>query len=425
MRNALRWTGGPLWAVLAVVGLSGVGLLVLFGPGDRWTGSWKMALDQGTGTVVLIGPATAGLAAWCYARMRELSWDRWLAGVRRGLLGWLAPLVTVGLIGLAATTACTVVAVVLAQRAGASPVPHELGTFGQVAAVIGCQATTGALIGARLRTVAAAPTAVVSTLLLEVVTSPAHVGDVYRTGGVTGPLAAETFDLGTLARESLLLVLATGVLVLLLTRSVTPRLGRSRSVLLGAGAVAVLAGWLALNSYGFERYRPVAGEPTMSCRGHAPAVCTSTDTVRPLAALRSGLARQSRALERAGAVLPDRFVQDLPGRAPAEDGLIIMTTEEVLGEKVSAMSVAISLATPHACPGFTSDRVPGRALEVKSILVDWIADHGSPTARVMPGTSAEGRWLSRPFAEQAAWVRDTYALLTSCALDRLTLPFDE
>ena len=424
MRGLLLWDGGRRWFLPRVLVLFTCGCVVMFAFGATWVGSWKMALDQATGGVFLLGAASAGLAAWTYARMRAEAWDRLTAGSARGLRGWIAPLLGICTAALVALGGCVLLATTMASLAGSRAAPITLGMTVQPASALICLTVLGATLGSLMNGWAAAPLAAAGALLLAVLSDTGLLPGLFRTGGVTGALQAQTFDRGVLGWQSAVLISVAGLLLLVLASHTVP--GVRRPVLLGLAVLPLLiavVGWHELGTRGHERYRIQAGTPALTCAGARPRVCLSVDTTRPLDALAAELHRQAGPLTAVGAVVPETFQQLLFTPVPAGTGLILLTRDEQLSRTPAPSSASLSLAIPRDCPAYSAGRPPERALAVRGVLVDWIGSRNGVRATLSDGSPAERAWLGLPVAEQAAWVRDTYRKLSACELTTLTLPY--
>ncbi|MCZ4498096.1 MAG: hypothetical protein JWQ74_649 [Marmoricola sp.] len=422
MKGLLFWDGGRRWLLPRLAALTAAGLVVLFAFGASWVGSWKMALDQATGSLALLGPAASGMAAWTYARLRDQLWDQYVAGTRRGIRGLLAPWAGVTLVGAGALALCVVIAVGAAQASGSRPVPHTLGMLLQPVAALACLTAFGALLGSRLQGWAAAPLAAAGSFLLGALSVGGTLPGIFRTGGVTGPLAGETFDRRVLITQTLVLVALTAVALLGLAG---PGARRWSSWVVAAAAVGVvIAGWADLERHGYERYRPEAGVPALRCAGSRPAVCLSVDTTRPLAALAAEAARQAVALRAIGVDVPARLVDVRVLRAASPGAAVLnLVDDESLVRRASTTTVARALATPRECPAYSAARPPETALIARGVLADWIASRAGADASPSDPAPAEVQWLARPVAEQSAWVRETYRRLSTCDLAELTVPY--
>ncbi|MGO4258414.1 hypothetical protein [Marmoricola sp. RAF53] len=416
------WLRGAPGALAALGFLTFLGAVVLVA-GPPWSGSWKMALDQATGVVLLVGPGAAAIAAWTYARMTGAQWPRQLAGVERGLRGWLSPVGCVLAVALAGLLLCVLAATTIASATGALASPGSLAMLVQPVAALGCEVVLGAVFGTYVRDWIAVPLAAVTSFLLAVVSVDGILPGLFRTGGVTGPLAGERFVLPTLYLQAAVLA-AIGVA--LLTVLIRPATATSavRHVLPVAAATTLAAlGMTQLWSHGYTRYEAEPGGPRLACRGSAPQVCTSRDTTRPLGDLVAKLGKFSGPITAAGATLPERFVQDLPGRVPDRDGVVILVGSEPVSSTVSTGSAVLALATPRGCPAFSAERPPEQALQVRAVLADWIAVRNRLPGIAVDPASPEGRWFSTPAEEQQRWVARTYAQLRACDLTNLRLPF--
>jgi len=422
MRSLYLWAGGRSatfgQGLLAVV----AGCVVLFLGRDLWVGSWKVALDWGTGTLILIGPVCAGASAAVYTTMSSRGWHVLVAGMPRGWASWMGPLLGVWALGFTAMAACTGGALATAWALGASASPKMLWAIPLVSLTLAAQVGIGAAIGMSVRRVFSIPLAVVSTFLLESLSVSGTIPGVFRTGGVTGNLAGETYDFGVLLLQAAVCAAIAGACSTALAFEVFPaRPTASLLGVVGALALAVLP-WWALESGDHDRYMFEA-DPGLVCKGDAPEVCLSEDTVRPLDALSREMQRQAAPLVDLGIRLPDRFVQSLPGVRHEHDGLVIFVDEGASSATADPKSVSLALATPRACPQYFASNAPVKALRIRGVVADWIATQSKVAGIGVSRTSREGRWLALPVSEQAEWLHSTYAALSECQFGDLTIPF--
>jgi len=422
VRSGALWFRGSPGALAALVFLALLGAVVLVA-GPAWAGSWKMALDQATGGVLLLGPGAAAIAAWTYARMTGAHWPRQLAGLDRGLRGWLSPVACVFAVALTALLLCVLAATTIASATGALASPRSLPMLAQPVAALGCEVVLGAVLGAHVRDWIAVPLAAVTCFLLAVISVDGLLPGLFRTGGVSGPLAGERFVLPTLLLQAAVLFVLSLALLTILVRPVAVTSPVRLFLPLAAATLLAVIGTVQLQSHGYARYEAQPGVPELTCRGSAPQVCTSRDTTRPLADLAAKLRTFSGPVTAAGATLPERFVQDLPGRVSNQDGVIILVGSEPVSATVSSGSAVLALATPRGCPAFSAERPPESALQVRAVLADWIAVQNRVGGTAVDPASPEGRWLTAPEAEQQQWVAQTYEQLRACDLKDLRLPF--
>lgn len=422
MTSLFLWAGGGSARLARWLLTLAAGCLVLGLGGATWMGSWKVALDWGTGTLILVGPVCAGICALTYSTMSSRRWDLLVAGMRRGYVAWLGPMLGVWVLGLAVMLACTGVVLATASALGANASPTMLWAVPLVSMTLAAQVGIGAVVGASLPRAFSVPLAVVTTFLLETLSVSGTIPGIFRTGGVTGPLAGETYDFSVLRLQALVCIATAAACALSLAfHIVLVRSSVALFAVLGALALAIPP-WWALESTGHDRYIPEPS-PRLVCKGNAPRVCLSADTVRPLDGLSREMNRQAEPLLELGIEIPDRFVQSLPGARHESDGLVIFVDAGATAATIDPRTVSLALATPRACPQFFSKRAPVRALRSRGVLADWIATENNVPGIGVSKTSREGRWLNRPVSEQAAWLSSTYAALSDCRLNDLTVPF--
>ncbi|WP_183095104.1 hypothetical protein [Nocardioides stalactiti] len=415
-----EWLGSWRVRLALLAALVATGLVPVLTDHGRWLGSWKVALDTATFSVTLLGPCAAGIAATIYVRVRRSQVADLFAASPRPWQAWLAPavgvwlLATLGLVLIALFTTAT------AWLAGAYAEPALAWILLATSAVIAAQVAIGALIGGTTGQYWSAPWAAVATFTLFILTSIGVIPVVFRTGGVSGALAGETFDPATFAFQAVVAVgLAAGAMALSHRDlfALASRGGKALTVLTALTAVVALLGF----SHGRERYVP-ASSVTYECREGRPTVCLPRDARRPLGDLFVQAQEVARHLEAAGAVVPARFVATPPGVSPEPgDGVIHFQDDEDLAAHVDVLVAARSLATPARCGAFFSDdprALPDTYFPTFRALVGWLLVQ---VGEVSPPADEEG-WWRLPVTQQRPWVRATYDALADCRLGDLHPP---
>jgi hypothetical protein len=416
---ALTIWQGPRWRVLALTFvLVGTGLVTLFSDGLFWAGSWRQAVDWGTGSVILGGPLAAGLAAWQYARMRQNPFAEFASATRRGLAAWLAPGLLVWMQASMVVVLCTVIAATTTISLGVPSHWTDLGIVPQAVAVLGADVALGASLGVVTGRLWVAPPAVVITYILGVASGWGLLPGIFDTGGVTGSLAGEEFNGQVILLQgvaALGIAAAAGWAVLSLLAVRSRRIAVVLVIPMLAGAIA----YVQLGDIGHERYRYTTEPIRYECAGDSPEVCLVRETPRPLKALEREFARQAAILEPLGFKVPDRFLQSLPGITYQSDVGVILFYDNAEGKaEADPYSVSRSLGVPHDCPEYSADIPNENALNVSMVVMAWIADR-TGTNRVDP-YSRTGRWMASD--EGLAWARRAYRKLSSCNFDGLSAP---
>ncbi len=406
-------------ALLAV--LVAAGLVPVLSRQASWLGSWKMALDWGTFSITTLGPVAAGIACSVYVRIRRSQVSELLCQAARPWVGWLAPAVGVWASASAAVLVVCAFTTVAASSAGATAFPAVLWVVPPALAVLGAQVGVGALLGSLIGHYWAAPWAAVVTFTLFILTSVSVIPAVFRTGGVSGSLAGETFHPRTFVLQGVAaLGFAAGAMALSSWDLFRMSSFAGRVVtLLAVGGAAV-----ALHQLGgdHERYQ-LEADVDLECRGAHPAVCMAEETTRPLDDVAAKMQRLAQQLDAAGVRLPDRFVQRV-GTPRPDDGALSLIGDEELAGAVSWSSAAASLAAPADCSAYYSDSpdaFPERLFAIRDLLERWILvrDGQEPAPS---GDHSPADWWSLPPEQQWPWVRATYDALRDCRLFDLRLP---
>ena len=413
--SGLRFWLGTRRTVLPRFGLLlAAGAVALALGGVPWLGVWKMAIDWVAGAYVLIGPLSAGLVAWDMSRMRTTGWDRVVCSTPSGLWGWLSPALTVWVIGLAADLLLAVTVTVITLSQGSLFAPRQLVILASGASVYLLDVVIGAFVGTRLPGPWAPPVAALLVFGLFVFSASSVIPEVFRTGGVTGPLVGQAYDLGTLALYCAFALTAAVLVGWATLRAVSQ--WRPHAVLV-AVALAVLVGSGLLVERNPERY--VSAPAPVTCAGTEPAVCLATETRRPLEAVATELHRLAQPLVQAGATLPSRWTQSIPDQEPpADSGVLIFVNAGEGASTADTQAVLVSLVHPAPCPELRAQVPPRGALAVQRVLATWIEVHAGDRPP-SPATKL-GRWVTTPGA--AAWAVDAFEKLRTCRLEELREP---
>jgi len=384
--------------------------------GTPWTGSWKMALDWTSGSLVLVGPVAAGIAAWHYSRLQRSVLAIVIRQAGRGPRPWFRPAVGIAAAVVAVLVATGLLATTIADRNGSVPAPHQLAILLLAVPALVAQVMIGVWLGTRFPGPWAAPVAAVGVFGLGAMSSAGVIPETFRTGGVTGTLVGQEYDATTLLAQGTVALAVVAVAVVAVLRVVWPTPPRVTSgvatVVVAAAAACVLSG-----ASGEERY--VSVPVGLRCAGDAPEVCMAVDATRPLRGLVPELAAYTAPLRELGAPVPRRWVQSIPGRGRnLDDGVLIFVNSDNAAATVDRRALAISVATPADCAAFHAPVPPVEALQAQGLLADWIlTERGGPASGSDPGTV---RWLGSAAAR--TWVLATYRSLAACDLERIRMP---
>jgi hypothetical protein len=422
MRSLYLWSGGRRARALQWLLALAAGCIVLYVRKDGWVGSWKLGVDWGTGTLIFVGPVCAGAAALTYSTMASRGWDVFVAGMRRGFVSWLGPLVGIWALGVTVMVACTTAALSVAVSLGAHAAPDMLWALPLVSVTLAAEVSLGAVLGVTVHRGLSIPLAALIPFLLESFSVSGPIPEIFRTGGVTGDLSGETYDWRVLLLSAAACAAFTLAFVFSLAFHVFPVRASIGWFAVAAALVCVVPPWWLLESGHDDRYAFVAN-PRLVCAGEAPQVCLSEDSVRPLPALVREMRRQAAPLVALGIDLPDRWVDAGPGKVYESDGSLSFWDDQAMSSSADPGMVSRALAMPRACADYFNNRVPMRAFRVQGILEAWIATHSGGHAGGVSASSPEGRWLALPVSEQQAWLTSTYAALRECRLRDLTVPF--
>ncbi|RHW25812.1 hypothetical protein D0Z08_17370 [Nocardioides immobilis] len=415
------WLGTARVRLLTAAALFTAGLPPVLDRDLSWLGSWKKALDQGTFSITTLGPVAAGIACVVYVRLRRSGVPDLLSQARRPWLGWLAPALGVWALASAAVLLICALTTTAAWAAGAHTYPELFWVVPPALAVLGAEVSIGAMMGSRIGHYWAAPWAAVSVFTLFILSSVGVVPGVFRTGGTSGSLSAETFAIHPIAAQA---VAALGLGVAVMALSHWDLFRTSSTVHRGMCAVLVAAAIPALfrlHSDSDERY--VSSSVEYECRDGQPTVCMLEETTRPLDDLAARMQRLAGPLVAAGVALPARFVQKLPGDSNLDEGSVRLFADEELGATVTDETAARSLAQPADCPAYSSDSpedLPEVVFTIDRVLTHWILVQDGQASAPTEGGLAD--WWALPAEDQHPWVRTTYDALSDCRLNALRLP---
>lgn len=417
-----EWLGPPRVRVAAVIALVAIGLVPALTRGDSLLGSWKVALDCGTFGITTLGPVAAGIACTVYVRIRRAGMPELLGQAARPWVGWCAPALGVWLLASLAVVLICLITTTAAWAAGANAFPELSWVILPALVVLGAEVAVGALIGSLAQRYWAAPWAAVAAFTLYILSSVGVIPAVFRTGGVTGSMAAETFRVQPLALQALAALGLAAAALALSQWDLFRASHLGNQVLTTATAIAAAVALLGLNGDDDERYVFVE-EVVYECREGTPTVCMTEETTRPLDDLAAKMRRLAEPLVAAGIELPDRFVQEAGPTSGGHDGSLRLLDED-LSDRVSSLSAARSLAQPADCSAYSSDDprdLPETWFYVDDVLVRWLLVQDGQEAPP-PGEHPLAAWWEAPRRVQLRWVRSTYDALRECRLFDLRLP---
>jgi hypothetical protein len=421
MLTLALWTGGRLRVGALAAALLLAALAVVFSYGTTWSATWRQALDWGSVSTALVGPAAAGASAWLYATLRTARFDELASTAARPVATLLRPGAELWLLAAIAVLVATAVTTATAVARGADPRLGDLWVLAHPLAVIAASVGFGGYLGFASGRVWTAPLAAVGVFLLGFLSTSGALPAVLDTGGATSTLVGQEFDAGSILQQ-VVACLAIAALGGWLTIRALAGARRWVSVGLLCVVTAGAACYLHLGWAGAERYS-YAEHVTFRCAGTAPRVCLAAETARPLDTLVDQLHRQSHALTDLGLPVPATFRQDVPGQPPDQDaGLLLIGPEALTSAEVDPVAVAYSLARPRPCPEFSSELPPADALSAQFELSRWIAVRNG-LLEPQPG-SREAAWLAGDRSAVDRWVRRTYTALDHCDLSDLRPPVE-
>lgn len=416
------WLGRARVRLTLVAVMVAMGSVPVMDRGTRWLGSWKLALDQGNGSLILLGPLAAAFSCGVYVRMRRSRVEDLFPQAARPWRAWTAPAIGVWIMGGTALLVLCLSTTTAAWLDGATPYPRLWWVAGCTLLVLGAEVAIGSLVGSLTAHYWAVPWVAVGTFLLFLLTKLSVVPIVFDTGPTTGVLIGETFAQPWFAYQA---VVALGLACTAMALS-HPGLFRSASLgwktvtVLAAGAAAVT---LVAVPAPLERYVLTSSSKEV-CRQGRPVVCLPEDGHRPLDDIAARMQRLAVPLADAGVDLPDRYLTITSARvADSPSGILRFHDSEDLARRVDDSVAAESLAVPRLCRDYSMDSGPVEPevwLSVQDFLARWllvrVGDASPPT------DDSRALWWTQDVEAQYPWVRATYAALSECRLADLHLP---
>lgn len=379
---------------------------------DGWQTSWRQAVDNGVGTVEIIGPLLAGLVAGTYAALGRTSFADLVLSSERPRRGWFGPAAGFLVAAVLSLLVLLVVVTLLGWRHG---VPLTTRAFVIVPVgllVLVCHALLGMVIGVRASPRVAAVLAAFFSFGLFLLAVNHLAPPSFVTGGVTGPMYGEQYRLGSI----LLLcgfAVASAVAVLPWVTG-SRQLWRRRATVSGVAGLALVA--LAQQSWPDLESRLESAAVSYQCGGSAPVICMVRD--RPNGDLVETSRRMGAfadPLGRAGAVLPERWQQDVNNRPVDGAGRLSLSVPTELGERPTDQELVRSLTMPAGCPAFADSTEPEQSFYARNLLTTWIGFRNG-----LGDTRKARPWFSSAASER--WVRTTYSQLRRCDLDAVHRP---
>lgn len=336
---------------------------------DGWDWEWQRAVDWAAGSTILLGPATAGLVAFDLWRRVPSGLRAIMATSTRGSTAVLGPVVAAWLYAMIACAAGVTLAVVrtAAHRPDGSP---SWWLLLEVPIALLASAAVGAAVGSVVRTVAAAPVAVVAAYLLPVAGGVVGLPDVLVAGGATGTLLGLTPDPAVVTTTLVVnLLIAASCLLVAVARVGPPRLGAVvAATSLGLSVVVAATGLWSLE----PRLRGWDAVETRICVDGDIAVCGPVGGRALYLLAQRDLERSWNSLDDLGD--PPAGGYEYAGattRPGSGTGLLALGTVE--GGRLDVWDVAVTIATPTACEQYFAEDPPTELLDGQARLAAWLA----------------------------------------------------
>ncbi|GAB3070050.1 hypothetical protein [Nocardioides zeae] len=402
---------------------------VVLSRGTPWLGEPSWTVARIAGSVIILGPVVAGLAAMDAARWNEEQLTATLRALPRSAVArWhvvlanaavgVAVLLVVQAAGYAANVAVGVGYV-------ASPGSALLLVLGGGAVLVG-SAAVGALVGLLWGSVLAAPLAAAGLYGLALLALSLDVPALFAViGGANGMVGLRAATSAFVALVGFHLFLTVAVLAAYTLRDGVVR-RRVAGPVLGAGTAGAVAVAAVLVVTDPDQVviddRPVA----WTCAGTEPRVCLPRESPRQLDWLAAEMHELAEPLVAAGATVPATYRLEVPGqrRDLAEGSFAPLDTGRLTRPAGDPQEVAVYLSTPAPCAAYSDPSGPPPAIvhETREVLRVWLLVRNGLADPADFRTAGFGPWLAAPLEEQESWVRTTYEQLRSCELDRLTPP---
>lgn len=381
-----------------------VTMVVLFSR-SGWAWDLGHAVSWASSSTMLLGPLSAGIAAFDMWRQRGPALRSIEMSATRGWLGVLMLTLTVWLYAVAAWGAAAGLALLVGV------IRYDAGGLGiwwpvliQAPAALLAATALGAVIGALVRGVGAAPLAVgavyATTMAADLVLG---TRSVLAVEGATMSLVGLA-PRGDVVAATIALDLAIGAALgaLLVHREH----GRSRSVAVGVGAASIAAAACATALVVLDVREAQLQENATErvCVAGAVEVCGPREGLAIYRVAQKSLTAGVHQLETIGLTIEQRAYNHAAS-VDATSGVLSVDTSLLARTGLDAWDVASTLSTPTLCEEYFGADPPTELLDGQWTLAAWIADALSNPTDVDAG-------------ERAA-AQETLAALARCAPDEI------
>ncbi|MEE6295891.1 hypothetical protein [Georgenia wangjunii] len=399
-------TGG-MW--LALVACVTVVLVVVFSR-DHWTQDIGIAVEWANGSTVLLSPLAGAIAAFTVWRAFPRELQALTRTIPRGARAALHAAVAVWLTAAAAWFVGVVTVVIGVWLADGTLAARDPWVVIAGPAAIFPAVMLGTLGAVAVRSIAMAPLTGVLVYVLIIWTYPLRMPALMAMPGPTGTWTALR-PLPDVVAASVLLnglvgaVLAYGVWRLSAPRLRRPVPGDGIGVLGVLGVVLVLATFAQRNSHDTHYV-----EHDYSCAGDEPRACLNETGELEAEAVAAQFRQAHRALADSGLELPEIYYED--GRD--EDSGVLLLTAAPMDGGLTDFDLAMSVARPAQCDGYSGDAPPEDALAAQWVLGHWLdltvrADEQPAQWRAAFGDAGRD--------ELDGWAREAHTALAACDLD--------
>lgn len=337
-----------------------------------WQYEWNWALSNASTPTILLSPLVAGLVAYDRGRRATPTLEA-LAGT--------TPRVGLSLIAVAgwawAVLAWVVVAgsaAFMAARHGASGTPDPW-IFFQVPAALLAASFFGLAWGSRFRSVAAAPSAAIVVYVLVILANVLGLPGIFVAGRSTGSLIG-TEQVPAAAVNAIAMSLAFAALAVVWHRRQVASAwgGATPAPVVAMVALLVATGVHGIASSDGNTYQ--AREQRPICVGETVVVCGPPDGRALLTLSAGGLERATRLLDASGIQWRTRYDLrrgDDVFSLPEEAGLLRVGPEDIDSGRVTAQSLAATLAMPRLCQEYFGPQPPKGLLSDQQVVMTWTA----------------------------------------------------
>lgn len=422
MRGVTIWARASLARYVALVAAV-AGMAAVF-TRSAWLGEWAWTMDWSAGTTFVIGPIAAGAAAYEVQRNFQPAGRALARTLARGPIALWQLTTAIWAAAFAGWLLVAAVAALASVAAGATPqlvLEPLIGT----ASVLAAYAAAGSALATVLPKIAAAPLAAILTYSFPIAAAALGVASPFMFGGATGTLAGLSYNHATLAW---VILLNLGLAALLLSFSTLAlRVPKPRSVLISTMAIASCASLIgsALALGPLPNRFVIEPSVNMVCGDGAPKICMSSGSASKLDEIQGLASDLSLPLSTLGVELPERYMQQLPGRpAGSGSGVLLLPDSNLNHGPTMPMDVALSLARPADCSAYYASEPPVAALDAQYVVARWLVLQGEVSGAQDEMDPAD-RWLSQSAPEESAdWIRSVFKRLERCDLGSISLPYD-